>query len=376
MIVTKANSQQIAERLGAILHRNVNIMNADGVIVASTDPERIDTLHQAAKELIAQNAPEMDVYSCDRLSGSREGINLPLRIKGQTVGVIGITGNPDELRDIGLVIMEMAEILFTETFQGQERDRAARQQRHYLETLLFSSPSALSESFLRHGETIGVEAGRIKAVAVLSYPAELPDARRAVTYDILLSCLREHLSAHVFLYHHHLGEKLILCLGMDAKGYLLGQMDGAVREARERSGVGIYCGLSGGCQSPLEIHRVYKQAEKAFQVARSSELCEVCLYESLALELLLAQLSREDKSAFVNRVWPGVNEGERQGMTEFLSAYFECDGSIQRLAARLFIHKNTVQYKIRKIADLTGYDPRRTADAAILYLAVKIGQTI
>ena len=39
---------------------------------------------------------------------------------------------------------------------------------------------------------------------------------------------------------------------------------------------------------------------------------------------------------------------------------------------RLFIHKNTVQYKIKKIAEATGYDPRKLSDAVLLYLCVRL----
>ena len=52
MLINHENSQKIAERIGGILHRNVNIMDEEGRIVASTDPTRIGALHEAACKLI------------------------------------------------------------------------------------------------------------------------------------------------------------------------------------------------------------------------------------------------------------------------------------------------------------------------------------
>ena len=46
MLINHENSQKIAERIGGILHRNVNIMDEEGRIVASTDPTRIGALHE------------------------------------------------------------------------------------------------------------------------------------------------------------------------------------------------------------------------------------------------------------------------------------------------------------------------------------------
>ena len=71
MLINHENSQKIAERIGGILHRNVNIMDEEGRIVASTDSTRIGALHEAACKLIEQNTPEMDVYSICLLYTSR-----------------------------------------------------------------------------------------------------------------------------------------------------------------------------------------------------------------------------------------------------------------------------------------------------------------
>ena len=376
MIVTNENSQQIAERIGAILHRNVNIMNADGVIVASTDTSRINTLHQAAKELIQRNIPEMDVYSGDHLTGSREGINLPLRISGRTVGVIGVTGDPNELRDVGLVIMEMAEILFTEIFQDQKRNENHRNQRHYLETLLYGELSTLTHDFYHYGKSIGVDATKIKAVAVLSMPAERQWNGSISTYDMLLERLRGYLGTAVFAHYLHVGEKLILFLNLDAEDYLLQQLNGALRETRQRCAAHLFCGVSGGNKSPAGLRDTYTNAELAFQLACSGNRAEVCRYEDLLLELLLSQLDRENKKAFLKRVWRQTTAAELESLLSFLEVYFECEGSIQRIGERLFIHKNTVQYKIHKIVELTGYDPRKASGAAMLYLTLKLKKSL
>lgn len=376
MIVTNENSQQIAERIGAILHRNVNIMNADGVIVASTDSTRIHTLHQAAKELIERNIPEMDVYSGDHLTGSREGINLPLRINGQTAGVIGVTGNPNELRDVGLVIMEMAEILFTEIFRDQKHNESHRNQRHYLETLLYGEPSILTEDFLNYGKSIGVDAAKIKSVAVLSTPTERQWGSSISAYDFLLEHLRGHLGVTAFAHYLHVGEKLILFLNLNAEEYLLKQLNCALRETQEHWTAVLFCGVCGENYSPTGLRETYAKAEMAFQLACSDHRTEVCRYEDLILELLLSRLDRETKETFLNRIWRQAVPAELEELMGFLEIYFECEGSIQRIAERLFIHKNTVQYKIHKIVELTEYDPRKASGAAMLYLTLKIKKSL
>ena len=51
--------------------------------------------------------------------------------------------------------------------------------------------------------------------------------------------------------------------------------------------------------------------------------------------------------------------------------YFACEGSIIKMAEKLYIHKNTVQYKLKKMAEETGRDIRQPSDTAVYYMAWK-----
>ena len=53
-----------------------------------------------------------------------------------------------------------------------------------------------------------------------------------------------------------------------------------------------------------------------------------------------------------------------------LEIFYEEDGSITKTAARLFIHKNTLQQHLRKIAARTSYDPRSLRDSAVFYIII------
>jgi len=44
-------------------------------------------------------------------------------------------------------------------------------------------------------------------------------------------------------------------------------------------------------------------------------------------------------------------------LTETLDAYLDCGGAIEACARKLFVHPNTVRYRLRRIADFTGRDP-------------------
>ena len=71
----------------------------------------------------------------------------------------------------------------------------------------------------------------------------------------------------------------------------------------------------------------------------------------------------------------GIPEAEIASWTRLLAVYFQTGGALGEAAARLGIHKNTLQYRLRRLAEITGHDPRRLRDALSLYLATMMDTT-
>ncbi|MEZ0338561.1 PucR family transcriptional regulator [Mycobacterium sp. pV006] len=61
-------------------------------------------------------------------------------------------------------------------------------------------------------------------------------------------------------------------------------------------------------------------------------------------------------------------------LMETLDAYLDSGGAIEACARKLFIHPNTVRYRLRRIADFTGRDPTVPRDAYVLRVASTIGR--
>ncbi len=57
-----------------------------------------------------------------------------------------------------------------------------------------------------------------------------------------------------------------------------------------------------------------------------------------------------------------------------LDAYLDAGGSVETCARSLFVHPNTVRYRLRRIAEITGRDPTRPRDAYVLRIAVSVGR--
>lgn len=61
-------------------------------------------------------------------------------------------------------------------------------------------------------------------------------------------------------------------------------------------------------------------------------------------------------------------------LTETLDAFLDSGGAIEACARKLFVHPNTVRYRLRRIADFTGRDPTLPRDAYVLRVAATVGR--
>lgn len=64
----------------------------------------------------------------------------------------------------------------------------------------------------------------------------------------------------------------------------------------------------------------------------------------------------------------------RGTLIETLAAYFQTGSSIEGTARALFVHPNTVRYRLRQVAELTGYSPTQSRDAFTLEIALVLGR--
>ncbi|WP_131742259.1 PucR family transcriptional regulator [Actinomadura roseirufa] len=85
------------------------------------------------------------------------------------------------------------------------------------------------------------------------------------------------------------------------------------------------------------------------------------------LEVLLAHNRWVSKRLIETRIGQLV---EKPHLLDTLRVYIACDMALQRTAEELVVHPNTVAYRLRQIATLTGRDMRRIADIGDLNVAL------
>lgn len=103
----------LTEKLGY----NINIIDENGMIIASNDKSRVDTFHEAAYKLIKEKQEIVKIYTDSQsLLGVKPGVNLPVHYNNDVIGVIGVTGDPDEVQAVAYAIKTSFETMIEYEF--------------------------------------------------------------------------------------------------------------------------------------------------------------------------------------------------------------------------------------------------------------------
>ncbi len=368
--ISSAGAHDIVTEISSILGHDVNLMDASGTVIASTDPTRVGTFHGGAAAIITEGLPELIVEGDDQFPGARRGLNLPVRVDGVIQGVIGVTGRYDEVITFGHVVQKMTEILVRENREKQAHDVRKRTRERFLtEWILEGTP--LTEAFLERGRRLGIDVTRHYWVATSQvagtdahHPVDQPVIDRATR---LVRDRLESLPGCVFA---RTPNRLICLFPADevTPGGVTEFLDETGRELGRSVGVHLVSGVG---DATAEVRRAFGQADQALQVA-ARQGQPLLWHGEIALELVLDEISGEARDAFLGRVFRGVAAGQVPQWAHLLEVYYAKDGSVQEAAAELFMHKNTLGARLDRLHALTGLNPRSRTDGALFVVATQL----
>lgn len=120
----------------------------------------------------------------------------------------------------------------------------------------------------------------------------------------------------------------------------------------------------------------YKNAVLSMRIGNvffSSE--RIYSFADLGLGRLLYSVPEEESEAYLeNHISFEQLSNLDEETLNTLNAFFDCDLSIAETARMLFVHRNTLIYRLDKFADLTGYDVRKFSDAITIKICLMLYQ--
>ena len=165
MKIPKNLATTIVGNLKEIINQDINYIDKNGIIIASTNQDRVGTYHGGAKRVIATKS-ELVISFDAQYEGTKSGINLPVYFQNDIVGVIGITGSEDEVGRYGKIIKQMTEILIKEAFLAEQEKTARESIKQFIEELLFLKHKEDKRTVKMHSELLNIETDIPRTVVV------------------------------------------------------------------------------------------------------------------------------------------------------------------------------------------------------------------
>ena len=371
MKISTSSAQQIVQEIGKLVKQNINLMDETGHIIASNDPTRIGNFHRGAYRIITEHLKEL--YITPELERQiplvRQGINLPIEVDGHVEGVIGITGNYEDVIKYGQIVKKMAEILVRERIALDAQRLDLRVRSRFLEDWVLgsglSNPAALSE----RGYALGIDIRVPRRCVVVSaknleyYTDSLEGQLLIEQLETIISTRLASMQGCIIMRN---AARQILLLNKRSTEELIKLCTQLMNDVKSKMDIQLIFGID---DKASDIHTAYLQANRAWRMAAYSPN-NIIRYATLNAELILDDLSRKQKAAYLHKIFKGCTPEELREYIGLLEAYFAAEGSLNAAAERLFIHKNTLQYRLKRLADMTGLDVRKPSNAPSLYLAM------
>lgn len=119
-------------------------------------------------------------------------------------------------------------------------------------------------------------------------------------------------------------------------------------------------GIGRPVQELLDLRMSYREAAQAMALEHRLRHHKPQAYANLGVYRLLLPLTESNElRAFAIQVLGRLIADERAGKTDLLETlrvYFECNGNVAQTAKLLFIHRNTLLYRLERVREVGGLD--------------------
>ena len=365
-------AQQIVNTIKDVCSYDINFINSSGTIIASTNSARIGAFHEIGRKA-AVTGTTIEVAESDNFTGTRQGINMPLYHEDHLLAVIGITGSPEKVRKYAFLAQRITSLLIREQELGQYSRHQADKKQFVISSLLHGDTQN-PEYLLKCLKEFQIDPDTPKRLILIhTYPAA---SGQNYTDSVSGSVLSEHQiqnffkTAGITLYtFRYPGDYLAVA---DNSGFsaLSGTLHNFAKKHADTLAIAV-----GRSVSLYQLGLSLTTAETAlrslsFHQPSTDNICaeNYAVFDDLTLEIVLSSVSPEDREEFSGKTIRQLSSDEK----ELLRTYFSLEMSLADTAEKLFLHKNTLQYKLNHIYKKCGLNPRKFRDAVLLYLALEM----
>jgi len=365
----------IVERTMNVVNYNIIITNTLGIIIASGNKDRIGDKHEGAIITLKRKSEfNVSENQSKKLSGVYSGTNQVIEFQNRVIGVIGITGKPKEVLGYGKLVKMTAEMMIEQEYVLSELASNKRMKQDVMLALIYNKQDSL---FLLDKYIKRFQIPYNNPMAIFIIEVNFKDNPDNIDLNILNKMINILEGTFMESLAAVIDSKTIVilhkCLHINDK---IEDYSEKLKEISEKicNQIDITVKISMG-----KIYDKLNDIYKSFNIAKETLLFgkkihpndNIYIFDLLKSEMLFSQNSEKWKIGELEDTYQLIALNDKEGvLRETLKVLIEENGELNNVSSRLFIHRNTIRYRLNNIYKITNRNPRNYIDLFWLYSAM------
>lgn len=344
--------QTVIYQMKEVIGRALGIIDENGIVIACSELGKIGESRQRIREELAYSADivTFEGYTYRYVSTQQKGDTI--------VFVEGVDQEAAKL--VGILAVSIGNI---KSIYDEKYDKGSFIKNIILDNILPNDIYVKSNELHFSNE-------ELRAVFVVKFQGvtELPP------HEIIESLVEDKTRNYVI----NISEQDIVIVkevpDSDTQEELVSYAEKLIDLAFTKYGAKILVGISSVVEKLKDLARAYKEARIALEVGKVFDIERpVMSYENLGIGRLIYQLPTTLCEIFLGEVFKkGSLESLDRETLVTVQSFFENNLNVSETSRKLFVHRNTLVYRLEKIRKLTGLDLREFDHAVTFKVALMV----
>jgi len=393
MKILKHIAQDIAEKTTAILGYPISITDKEGYIIGSTDRSRLGIFHQPSLEVLKKNR----LVNCHDQEDKQilPGVSVPLMFNNKAIGVLGIVGEPSEVEKYVQLVKNQVEMMCQEAFRKEMMVLQSKMVEVFVQQVIHVENQENAEHILQYAKTLDYNLDIYRICILIDIDRQTGEKASAKTQvefsdKLSFSYYQREVLDYLTLVFRESKDDIVSFLNVErfiiiksikseeAGPSFVSTLEQKLQKINKflESKYGLLASIAAGNiqRGITGIAESYHNATKAMMVGKSTgKEPQLFLYDDceVTLELLHKELTPELQKRLVHITRPLLEQDNYDVLSSTFLTYCKHNMNLSETARNMYIHRNTIIYRLEKISELTSLDTSNFEHCMLLYTAIR-----
>lgn len=395
----KQIAQELASSISKAIDCEVAIIDKGSIIVGASDTRRLGLFNEGSVEVVRTGKPLLHRPGyIEHMQNTKPGHCFPLLLNGEVIGAVGIAGVKDEVKKYAQLVQSLAEIVMKEAMNQVTRISANYAHQDLIQSIVNLDPTPMNEEMLlRKGFELGIDlryAHLPIAVDLLKLPEPSLNSEDGDEGSELLlrmnngGILRK--TDQIFSDVNDICaftayDKIMILYAFgssDREERVLekaGRKCRALRELMKKEGIEIMCGLG---TASYQLTQLREGCRSAWLVLSAASRLQKVDLENMKDQWLFSMgdyfietvmIDSRDECMnwyFKRHLIQLFRQNDADELIRTIRCWCESGFKYTKASELLFIHRNTLMYRLKKIENLCAVSAEEPREMIALYLAI------